>query len=274
MNIDMRRLTDNEIKDFSILILKDIKRVCKELNITFFLDSGTLLGAIRHNGFIPWDDDIDIAMPRPDYEMFIKEYNNHCKPNYKLKCIENDKFYAYPYAKVHDVTTKIFEHGRSTFNLGVSVDVFAIDGYPNDEIARLEHYKKVTDIFDSYSHEEYLSCQRYSYNFKSFSENKEIFLAKHFRQREKAKEVINNAKMIDYGNVNYAGVNVCIYYRPVIRSVSKECWISIDHVFEDEIFPIPKGYDTILKSYYGADYMTPPPEEKRLSTHGLEVYLR
>ena len=145
------KLTEKEIKQYSFAILKDIKKVCEELKLTYFLDGGTLLGAIRHNGFIPWDDDIDVSMPRPDYEIFIREYNKYCNKNYKLKSITTDLKYGIPYAKISDTTTILYKFGRNAFGQGLSVDIFPIDAYPNTQDEQKSYLNKSLALFKSYA---------------------------------------------------------------------------------------------------------------------------
>lgn len=268
----MRKLSEDEIKKLSILMLKDIKQVCSKLKLTYFLDSGSLLGAIRHDGFIPWDDDIDIAMPRPDYEVFIKQYNEHCAERYKIKTIENSLSFIYPWAKVYDKTTKLYEHGKNYCNLGLSIDIFPIDAYPNSDNEKRAHWETITRMFSAYASEEYYFFNHYSFNPRHLKKNFHIFLSKNGLFRKKAKSVVQIAKSINWNNALNAGVNVCCYYRNRARYVSKDCFTPIEHIFEGEMFSIPKGYDSILKSYYGDDYMIPPPVDKRLSTHALEIF--
>lgn len=269
-----KKLSEDEIKAYSFEILKDIKRVCDKLHIQYYLDSGTLLGAIRHNGFIPWDDDIDIAMPRPDYERFIREYNKFCSKKYKLVCLENEIRYCYPFAKVYDTSTKLYEHNRNIAGLGLSVDIFTIDAFPNSEGEQEEFYKKVLDTFKSYSEVAWFVFDKYSFNPRSIKKNINLFFSRLFLQRYRAKKVLKNVKTYNWDTSDFAGIGVCIYYHPQKRYLPKDCWLPSEHFFENEMFPIPKGYDKILKSYYGDDYMIPPPEEKRNSSHELEVYIK
>lgn len=189
-----KQLSLEEIKQYSIEILKDIQNVCSRLNITYFLDSGSLLGAIRHNGFIPWDDDIDISMPRPDYEIFIKEYNNNCNPKFRVKSIEIDSKYWFPYAKVYDTTAILYENGINPFNLGLSVDVFPIDGYPDNLQEQKKHYKNVIRIFNNYTHLESLAESKYSRKPSLFINNIKIMFARKVFQKKAAKKVIYNSK--------------------------------------------------------------------------------
>lgn len=101
-------MTLKEIQNVSLDILKDLHKFCVENNINYTLCGGTLLGAIRHNGFIPWDDDVDVAMPRPDYERFIKEF--HSEKGYILKArgaSDDDTFMAY--ARICDIEKTIVD---------------------------------------------------------------------------------------------------------------------------------------------------------------------
>lgn len=116
-----------EIQSITLAIMKEIHGFCMNYGIKYSLAFGTLLGAVRHRGFIPWDDDIDIMMPRPDYERFIKTFSSE---QYQVQSLE-DREYYYPYAKVFDTRTFLKEELiRSYDGLGVFVDVFPVDGIP------------------------------------------------------------------------------------------------------------------------------------------------
>lgn len=268
-------MSNEEIKKYLLEMLKDIKHVCIELGLTYFLDGGTLLGAVRHNGFIPWDDDIDIAMPRPDYEIFIKQFNKHCSEKYKLISIKNSMSYIYPWAKVYDKTTKIIEHGISYCNLGLSIDILPIDCYPDLSTERMNHWEKIVKVFSKYTAEEGYYFSHLSFSLKDLKKNIHVLLAKTGLFRKRAKKVVQNSKKSqNFYDSNYVGINVKCYYREKPRFLPKECFVPIQHIFEDDMYNIPNGYDLILKSYYGDDYMIPPPIDKRNSTHELEVFIK
>ncbi len=269
----MRKLTDDEMKRISLLILKDIKFVCQKLNLSYFLDSGTLLGAIRHNGFIPWDDDIDIAMPRPDYEIFCKEYNNYASENFYVASLYNSKKYPFSFAKVYDRRTKKIELGVYLFNQGLSVDVFPLDGYPSSDI--FAHYNKLVSNFNDYASEIAMAFSRYTKNIFNIKRNFRIFLARHILARKKALKVQNFASSIDYNSAENIGCNSIMYYNQSnCRAVKKDCYKPINKQFEDDIFIIPQNYDKILSISYGTEYMIPPPVSKRKSTHNIVIYYR
>ncbi len=113
-------------------ILVDIDKWCADNSILYSLAFGTLIGAVRHHGFIPWDDDIDIWMPRPDYERFIKEYSHEY---FKVISYHETLGYSLEYAKVHDSRTYVTEAGVDV-GWGLSVDVFPVDGIPDRNSGR------------------------------------------------------------------------------------------------------------------------------------------
>ncbi len=117
-------------------ILIEADRSIRAHGLRYFLEGGTLLGAVRHGGFIPWDDDVDISMPRPDYENFIRHANEWLPPYYRLRCHLNDPDYPFHYAKIEDVRTTIVEGPTRPFVGGVFVDVFPMDGIPADKRLR------------------------------------------------------------------------------------------------------------------------------------------
>lgn len=117
-----------ELKSIQLGILKDVHDYCSSTNITYWLAYGTLLGAIRHNGYIPWDDDIDIAMPREHYEKFIQSYK---KKNTVVYSCSNNKKYILHFAKVYDTRTILKEYANMNIETGVYIDIFPIDNVPD-----------------------------------------------------------------------------------------------------------------------------------------------
>ena len=133
-----KELSKEEIKNIQMEILKSIHLFCVEHNLRYSLAYGTLLGAIRHKGYIPWDDDVDIMMPRPDYERFIKEYSNY-ESKYTVQTHINDPSYFLAFAKVYDNRTELVIFPTKT---GVFVDVFPIDGLPDSEEETQRYYER------------------------------------------------------------------------------------------------------------------------------------
>ena len=139
----MKTVTSEEQKAIMLDLLQKTADFCEKNNIRYFLCGGTLIGAIRHKGFIPWDDDIDISMPRPDYDRFISLFN---KPEnyYQVICMENNKKYGFPFAKVHDTRTFVDELQYAKDQFGVYIDIFPIDGVgENEQVFRILRLRKL-----------------------------------------------------------------------------------------------------------------------------------
>ena len=130
----MRDITElEELHQIETDILTAIDEICRKENIRYYLAGGTLLGAVRHKGFIPWDDDIDIAMPRDDYERFLKVMRKGAHPYYKILALEYKEDYPYTFAKVVDTRTRLQEEiGKDLPEMGVFIDIFPLDGMGDD----------------------------------------------------------------------------------------------------------------------------------------------
>lgn len=134
------------IQKISLDILKEIIRVCDENNIDYQLCRGSLLGAIRHKGIIPWDDDIDISMKRKDFDRFLEIAPSKLPMEMEVLSYKSEKVYPFVFAKVFNKNTSVVEHylESSGYRSGVYVDIFPIDGTPNNRILRRLHIGKVS----------------------------------------------------------------------------------------------------------------------------------
>lgn len=136
----MKEIKNDELRTIQLDILQNVHDFCMKHDIKYTLAYGTLLGAVRHGGYIPWDDDIDIAMLRSDYEKFLKEYKDDI---YKFTECRLDKDVHIGFGKVEDTRTIVIE-GGNTKNLGVSIDVFPIDDLCDtyeDSVAYFKSFK-------------------------------------------------------------------------------------------------------------------------------------
>ena len=121
-------------------ILQTVDTSCKEHGLRYYIWAGTQLGAIRHKGFIPWDDDIDIAMPRPDYEQLVAHCKEWLPAPFELVCAETDKDYPLPFGKIQDASTTLIERFHLHYLGGIYIDVFPIDGVPSGWLRRKWHF--------------------------------------------------------------------------------------------------------------------------------------
>ncbi len=141
-------------------ILEAVDTTCRAHGLRYYLWAGTMIGAIRHKGFIPWDDDLDIAMPRPDYERLIAHAEEWLPKPFEMVCGENDPLYPLPFAKIQDGSTTLIERMHLKYLGGIYMDVFPIDGAPKGwltqkwHFGRYEYYKRVQYLMfrDPYKH--------------------------------------------------------------------------------------------------------------------------
>lgn len=135
-----------DIRPLQLRILKNllaIDKVCKEHNLRYYIMAGTMLGAVRHKGFIPWDDDLDIGMPRADYDLLMTNAKEWLPEPYEAVCAENDKEYPLPFAKIQDADTTLIERMHLKYLGGVYIDVFPLDGVPTGRMAQRMHFAKL-----------------------------------------------------------------------------------------------------------------------------------
>lgn len=260
---DMRPISLEEHRLIQLQILCTVAEFCEKRGIRYYLSDGTLIGAIRHKGFIPWDDDIDIEMPRPDYNRFKEEFYN--QGNLRIVC-PGDSDSRFHNAKVIRTDTIKIEEGinyRGDY-LGVDIDVFMVDGCPNDQ----KEYEKLRNhIFKLYNIYAQIKCGLAgSYKHRA----KIILLRMIYGAPDK---IISHAMALcekyNFDNSQY----IARYGRFSLGfRVPSTCYSDyIYKEFEGYKFRVPIGYDTVLKAQFG-DYMTLPPIEKQITHHSNKVY--
>ncbi|MCQ2097237.1 MAG: LicD family protein [Fibrobacter sp.] len=261
----MRELTNDELHDFSLGILKEVHQFCERENIRYSLAYGTLIGAVRHQGFIPWDNDIDICMPRPDYERFIKTFKSE---KFQLAFFgEGCKYDSLiAYARVFDNRETIAKNGHWIAQpAGVWIDVFPLDGVPDDPQEFAALYKEL--------HQEWERIIPKKIQFKRIShckglKNKLKLLRNKWRQKNglgghrMQKEYNEKIRRIPFETANYWSQLAVMDNGPVehipVSAFDERRLLK----FEDAQFYVMKDYDLNLRAVYG-DYMQLPPEDQR-----------
>ena len=265
----MREIRESsELMKIELEILVDIHNYCIANHISYFLWGGTLLGAIRHDGFIPWDDDIDIAMPREDYIRFMEGYHS---PRYKALCCEMSKEYPYPFGKVIDTQTLKKEAIHCNVQMGVDVDIFPIDEICETSLSPIVLEKRMRTIQNwrfviskGKSANKLVGCMKraiqISLSLFGITANS---LSRNLNALCRGKVSQTNQKML------FADSNL---KKPLLLGSD---WIDEYelHTFENQKFFVPIGFDAVLRTCYG-DYMQLPPENQRVTHHGFKAFWR
>ena len=264
----MRKLLDIEgCKRIQLEILDAIDRFCREKELRYSLIYGTLIGAVRHQGFIPWDDDIDLMMPRPDYDRFRKEF-------------KADGFYLTDLAERYDCvetflkvckegTVMVDKHfGRELW--GVNVDIFPVDGAPEN---LAEHYAALDRLWDKVlqicPYYKTVKKGRFPLMLKYAAKRLVYFYPGSFKGLKK--KVVEGQKSIPYETSRIVGV----YYGGIkTRSfMEKRIYDNFSALpFEGNPYPALLYYDEYLTQVYG-DYMQLPPEEQRITNHAYDSFI-
>lgn len=268
--IRYQEVTDiREIQQMELGIMEYIHEVCQKIGVKYFLAYGSLIGAVRHKGFIPWDDDMDICMLREDYEKLQDYLIANPDERYEVMSYKNNLNYVYPFMKVQDNQTYLLEEDvRIDSNMGIYVDIFPVDGYEDDSVFK----DKMTRLIKKRQ----LSC----YTFKGITNTKSLLnsliryisvIIFYFTNTNKyirgIDELAQSRKVDDYELVDY------LIYKDMHKPVWKREWLNqtITGVFEGKEFMIPKNYHEILTSDYG-DYTQLPPVELRFSHHDFQLW--
>ncbi|MCR5207203.1 MAG: LicD family protein [Eubacterium sp.] len=245
-------------------MLKRLDSVCRENGISYVLAGGTCLGAVRHNGFIPWDDDIDVYLWRDEYEKLMKL--RFSDENYEIRNYRYSKGFYFPYAKIVDKNTELYEGGRIDKDMGIFIDIFPLDYLDTAKDKTFNHpvfHKFLISIIyfvgDKLLYQKELSLK---------------FIVKLFLRTLcfPFKKLIIRA--VEKWFARFKDGDCC-----GVTITNKILWKSdmlketVNVRFEDAEFPIFKEYDYYLSVHYG-DYMTMPPVEKRVSNHSFSAYKR
>lgn len=272
----MTKIIDgNELKRIERELLVILDRFCVSHGLRYYIAYGTLIGAVRHKGFIPWDDDIDVFLPRRDYEHLIDHFNQETDD----KCIQvvsakNNQNYYLPIAKLIDSRTVLKEKVDVDYEIGVYIDLFPLDNLSNDYNMAKRRIKK------AYSFNRKIMIKNISMSDKrSRVKNMILKTGKIILSRVSTAELLTQMDAYCKENVSdsfdsYVGVMCGISAGNATRVFRKE-WFedSIKLDFEGVQFNAPSGYDSLLKQLYG-DYMKLPPVEDQVTHHVFEAWYK
>ncbi len=246
----MKKEDLEKAKIIEIEIMDYIDKICKKNKITYYLFWGTLLGAIRHKGFIPWDDDIDIAMLPEDYKKFLEVMEKEISNQYYLQNIDTTKYCNFTFSKIRKYHTTMVEEELNylPFGKGINVDIFPLYKYPTSKLGKMLFNWRFRLANILLNRDVRLSGVK----------GKIINFTLHLIPRNLTNKIIIRKlnQLLSY-NKEYDE-----YYVRQGKSFNKNCFDSVLIPFEKKKYLAPKGYDEILTKLYG-DYMTPPPPDKR-----------
>ena len=266
----MKELSLQELKEIELETLKMFRDFCNENGISYFLSNGTLLGAVKYKGFIPWDDDIDVFVPRDDYDRMLTLFKDNDR--YKLFAFEKNEKYPYPFAKLCDMRTYKEQtiYKNRDVKLGVEMDIFPLDAWNNDyEQAKLEG-KKINN---------YIKLLKLTKLEEPLTKNplKHVVWAaiiaflKLLGSKYFVKQIMRITSNRPNSEYRYLGCKSwCLYgEREIVPANVFEDSVEVE--FEGEIFNAPVGFDTYLRMLYG-DYENDPPIDKQKTHHAFVAY--
>ena len=265
--MEKTKLSVQEEKKIALDILLDFAEFCDAHDLQYFLAYGTLIGAIRHKGYIPWDDDIDVQMPREDYDRLIHIYNSE-KKNQNFELIDPwSKRARHSFVKIVDNRTVKVEPGIDYRNgyLGIDIDVFPLDGMPSDDAKLDKWHRSLMRVYNMY-----LYCVLDTK--KSLKRKIAVPLIRFFTGGKNAllKKAMKLHAKYPYGSCEYVGSIESPWNNKRERS-KKSCFVdSVLVEFEGHLLKAPIGYHEILTATFG-DYMTPP--EDQTTHHVNAAYL-
>lgn len=258
-----------EVQSIVFEILCDIDDYCKRENFTYYLSGGTCLGAIRHHGFIPWDDDADLMMPRQEYEKFLVGFAAEYKDKYGVGSLYTDELWQRPFARIWSKRTKLIQTKVYERAMGVFIDVFPIDGLPKSKfIQNIFYFRlKVCNVLRNSS----IRKDFHSYeNYRSIKKLLGLF-TKRINPRKLAIKMDQMAKHYSFDNSEKVAVSLALHYWDKETIEKKEMEEAVYMTFEGKEFPVPIGYRRYLENLYG-NYMEIPKDAAEKGYSHLESW--
>ena len=264
---NFKKLDIDEIKEVELGVMDYIHNICREKGINYSLAYGSLLGAVRHRGFIPWDDDLDIALKRDQYDQLYQAILEDNNSIYKVVSWENDSRYPYPFYRVYDSRT-VYENNyiQNDIELGICIDVFPFDDYKdvNKEITKLDMYRRLS-VYTLYG------IRNKEAGIKNIVRYLMLVAFRLTRVKTWNKKLNDCSK----APVNSEYIDYLMESKKYSTKLDAK---ALDEVvecrFEDRVYNIPKDYDHILTTIYGSDYMEIPPLEKRIQHDDFVAYIK
>lgn len=266
-------MTDLQKIEFDML--KEFVRICDELNLTYYLVCGSALGAVKYKGFIPWDDDLDVALPRPDYEIFCEKAQSMLPEHLFLQNYKTDPQYPLFMSKIRNSRTTFIEslYQNIKMNHGIYIDIFPLDGYPTND-------KDIRDFEKKKIKYELHRTVKYSYNRFSKSNIRHpkaiivYWMYKLFgcwKNSAKESEKFHSIAISNWTDESILWCNLGNWQGKTEYAVKTQYGRGIEAVFEGLNVKIPENYDAYLTQKYG-EWMKDLPDEEKVAPHKPIVF--
>lgn len=272
-------MTLTQLQSLELKMFKQIANLCTQRGLTYYALGGTLLGAVRHKGFIPWDDDIDIALPRPDFDEFISVACDALTSPLVVRTyhdVSSDNEVAPNLCQIHDLSTFVMlDYGQQKFRTHVWVDVFPLDAMPTNRIMRsIQKYRILY-------HRMKIQFSMFELNAHQYRPNRPLHerMLMQFRQKTKFGASWDTEEMYDelvkcLKSFNYEDEAFCVNAMGAykFREMFPKEWLGnpIMLPFEDTEMSCPSNYHAVLSQLYG-DYMQLPPDDKKHDQHKMTI---
>lgn len=270
-----QELTIRETQNISLEILHTISEICEAQNLRYCLIYGTLIGAVRHHGYIPWDDDVDIMMPRPDYDRLLTYLKAHIEEYPHLRVFNREECPEYPYmiTRISDDRYVIETDNEQSYGMGVFIDIYPYDGLGKTKEESVRYGLK-GDRLSSLCYQ--ATRQRFAIENTTSTIRKILKFPAYLYAKARGKEYFQDkleqlAGIKEYDTSEYVGCVIWLSWGE--KDIFPRQWFDETMLmpFEQYQFRVPKKYDEVLRHEYG-DYMQLPPEEDRIGHHFYKAY--
>lgn len=271
--MENKKMNLTQIQSVSLEVLKYVSDICEKLGLRYFLAYGTLIGAVRHHDFIPWDDDIDIHMPRNDYEKLLEYFKNN-KHEY-IEVLNDDTAKNYPYiiTRISDNRYRLNVINEKPYGLGIFIDIYPLDGVGNDKekmINIVNNAKRLSSLI-------FLSTRKHFHIgttkgiLKIIIKFPAFIFAKIIGSKKLKTKINKYNNLYNYDESKF--VSCLTWNGDGIKEVFEKKWFDeYEYMkFNKYQFRVPKYYDEILKKEYG-NYMELPKEKDRIPHHLYDAY--